>query len=560
MQAEIEAPENINDWVLSLQGIGKERLPSKDESNVPITCSPCKIQVPQESAAFNFENFIRDQLNKTMPNKKEDQARYIVEDVEDSSDDDESSSENAEDCSSSDTSGCLSKDSSDDESQEKAQGGDLAESASEHDAEDEDNAEPEETVGARKGSKDIWLAANRSPIMPSLESIYQKCNSSCHLSGNCAENISGKHIIKLRKEFLGEDMKNAPKDKERASRILKYIKNAREDKKNNLIFNIGGNDVCTPTFLRFLGVMGSVNMRDAPGQWTRLIRKYLAGEADDDNLIKKEELKLDRNEGFASKEAHCIAFINEYCLLFSDAIPLASSEDDDGNIIETMVAPFETITDFFAEYNFHCDTANPPISIIDRAKYGVFKNAWNKLHKLKTVKFMGGKSGFPVCPTCVSITGIKKTACCKRDTITRDVLKKLARLHLKQQATERQHAENFIYLCKKMHEGKPDLAYIDIDPQSVWTGNTPKLQKLNVKQSTHIENRNIGVHIVCGPIDEYISVCTNNLIPGGANVLIETLRFAMEYLGRRLGEFGLILPKKVGIQFDNSGENKVLTF
>jgi hypothetical protein len=309
--------------------------------------------------------------------------------------------------------------------------------------------------------------------------------------------------------------------------------------------------------LRFLGVMGSVNMRDAPGQWTRLIRKVLAGDVDNDSLLKKEELKLDANEGFASKESHCIAFINEYCLFFSDAIPLASSEDGDGNIIETMVAPFETITDFFAEYNFHCDTADPPISILDRAKYGVFKNAWNKLHKAKAVKFMGGKSGFPVCPTCVSITGIKKSACCKRDTITRDVLKKLARLHLKQQATERQHVENFIYLCKKMPEGIPDTAYIDIDPQSTWTGNTPKYQKRNVKQNTHIENRNIGVHVVCGPIDEYISVCTNNLIPGGANVLIETLNFAIEYLSRRLGEFGLVLPKKLGIQFDNSGENKV---
>ena len=104
-------------------------------------------------------------------------------------------------------------------------------------------------------------------------------------------------------------------------------------------------------------------------------------------------------------------------------------------------------------------------------------------------------------------------------------MKKLARLHLKQQATERQHAENFINLCKKMREGQRDMACIDIDPQSVWTGNTPKYQKLNVKQNAVIENRNIGVHIVCGPIDEYISVCTNNLIPGGANVLIATTKF-----------------------------------
>ena len=72
-----------------------------------------------------------------------------------------------------------------------------------------------------------------------------------------------------------------------------------------------------------------------------------------------------------------------------------------------------------------------------------------------------------------------------------------------------------------------------------------------------IENRNIGVHVVCGPIDEYISVSANNLIPGGANVLVEVVRFANKYLGSRLQAVNMVLPRKLALQFDNSGEQKV---
>jgi hypothetical protein len=137
-------------------------------------------------------------------------------------------------------------------------------------------------------------------------------------------------------------------------------------------------------------------------------------------------------------------------------------------------------------------------------------------------------------------------------------MKKLTRLHLTQQATERQHAENFIHEAKKVHDEQPVVAYVDIDPQSTWAGNTPKLMKeRHSTENTVIENRNIGARVVCGPIDEYVSICTNDVIPGGANVLIEVSRYLIEYLAKRLQEFDMILPKKIGFQFDNSGENKV---
>jgi hypothetical protein len=77
------------------------------------------------------------------------------------------------------------------------------------------------------------------------------------------------------------------------------------------------------------------------------------------------------------------------------------------------------------------------------------------------------------------------------------------------------------------------------------------------KPDSIIENRNIGVKITCGPVKEYISVCTNNLIPHGANVVVEVVKYAIEYLAKRLQEHNMVLPKKLGVQGDNSGENKV---
>ena len=226
-----------------------------------------------------------------------------------------------------------------------------------------------------------------------------------------------------------------------------------------------------------------------------------------------------------------------------------------------MVCPFTTITDFYHEYEYHCESASPPIYLQNRAKYTVFRRAFRELQSQHIVKLSGGKSGIPCCSVCTNFLGLKKSACCKRDTITRDVLLKLARLHLLQQSTERQHAENVIHLARKLDEDdRPTVAYFDVDGQSVWTGNTPKFGKKGDRQTkmqTGIENRNIGVRIVCGPIDEYISVCTNNLIPGGANVLVEVTKYACEYLSRRLGEYNMVLPKKLALQFDNSGENKV---
>ena len=63
--------------------------------------------------------------------------------------------------------------------------------------------------------------------------------------------------------------------------------------------------------------------------------------------------------------------------------------------------------------------------------------------------------------------------------------------------------------------------------------------------------------MVCGPIDEYVSICTDITIPGGTNVMIEVTRMAIGILAEKLAAIGFVIPKNLGVQYDNCGENKV---
>jgi hypothetical protein len=421
-----------------------------------------------------------------------------------------------------------------------------------------DDEGSEKQYGGRKSADDGKSVAFHTPVMRALGYVYQPCNSLCYLNGYCTKNISGKSIVDLRNQYFQPEGVDAPKDKERSVLILNYLKRAKHDTDGNIIFKVDEQEVCVSAFLRILGVSTSADLTKAPGQWLRLIKAFDKDENTENNgnLLSYKDLQLKPDDdNFTTWAGHCKAFMNEVAMYFSDCLPMVASEDGS---TEAMQVPYGSRQAFFDEYSYHYQSLGyGPAEI---ASYATFVRAFNTLHSDGVLKLLGGKSGFNSCALCNNVVSIKKSACCKRDTITSEALKKLSRLHILQQSTERQHAENFIKLAKTMHEGQPICGYLDIDPQSTWTGNTPKMDKdRQSKIDFCIENRNIGVRVVCGPIDEYISICTNNLIPHGANVLVEVVRFSIEYLGRRLAEIdpNLILPKKIGLQFDNSGENKV---
>jgi len=48
------------------------------------------------------------------------------------------------------------------------------------------------------------------------------------------------------------------------------------------------------------------------------------------------------------------------------------------------------------------------------------------------------------------------------------------------------------------------------------------------------------------------------MIPGGANIITEVTKRCIEIAADMLSKMGFVLPKKLAVQYDNCGENKVL--
>jgi hypothetical protein len=71
-----------------------------------------------------------------------------------------------------------------------------------------------------------------------------------------------------------------------------------------------------------------------------------------------------------------------------------------------------------------------------------------------------------------------------------------------------------------------------------------------------LPNRQIGVEVVCGDIDEVWLFHTDEYVGGGSNLIVEVIRQVFLELKIRLALKGYSLPKTAYFQFDNCGENK----
>jgi len=281
---------DINDFLASLQR-SRQRGQSSSSS------APQHTNSPQVAAAsFDINAWLQQEIHIAKTKNK-------AESSSNSSDDFQSDSSEGEDEIAADNSDAVASDESDDEeagTEDEVAANDSNAVASEE-SDEEVAVPPSYNTQGRRSAKEAWQSAHMEPLTEGLKAVYQKCNSKCCLSGFCAESISGIELLRLRTAFHGENIASAPKDKERAARIMDYMKAARRDKDDNLVFKIGGKEVCTPTFLRFIGVSCSADMRDAPRQWTRLMKGYLQGVASD-RLLNAKDLALDSGEGFTKKK------------------------------------------------------------------------------------------------------------------------------------------------------------------------------------------------------------------------------------------------------------------
>ena len=266
---------DINDFLASLQK-GRQTVHQKSSSSQSGTQSSNPPRVT--ALSFDINAWLQEEIQIAKTKIKTKVSSKSSDDSQpESSEDEDEDGEVADD-----SSDAVASDESDEESgTEQEAAANSSDSIALEESDVEADALPSYNTQGRRSAKDAWQSAHMEPLTEGLKAVYQRCNSKCCLSGFCAESISGIEILRLRAAFHGENIAAAPKDKERAARIMDYIKSARRDKDDNLVFKIGGKEVCTPTFLRFLGVSCSADMRDAPRQWSRLMKGFIQGDASD---------------------------------------------------------------------------------------------------------------------------------------------------------------------------------------------------------------------------------------------------------------------------------------
>ncbi len=362
-------------------------------------------------------------------------------------------------------------------------------------------------------------------------------------------------VLEERTKFYNPIGESAPSESEKAERILKNLQErSRKDLNNYLYFGIGDYKLCPAAFVRVIGLSNSVDISRAPGQFRRLMQGHLAGHTSSE-LLAKSSLKLDKDEKFTCMKGFQEAFITDLAEFFSDSLPTVKS---DNAPTDTKQLPYKSVNDVYDEFCYQCQTADPPVTKSIYGSLSTFKKVFKKMRNLKKVQLLGGKSGFDTCAFCNHCIAMKKSAAGKRDRQTMDIIRALQRLHLKQQQIERQHCENFIHYAKTQYNelGEPTRWFVELDGMSVFKTMAPKLQKERKHQYPQMENRLIGGRIICGPIDQYIGICASDLIPGGANVLIEATRIAIEILADKLAKLEgrpFILPDRGGLNYDNCG-------
>jgi len=433
----------------------------------------------------------------------------------------------------------------------------------EQQSEDEEDVQPTKKTGGRRGGDDLKNDAFKKPFMGTLASLLAPCNNTCTLGKACTKQVPMDLCFEARQNFFGPLGKPGPGDRDRAAKIMDILKNdSRRDHNDNISFKLNKYRLCTAGYLRIIGLSDSPDLGKAPGQFRRLLTGFLRG-ADDLELLATEKIKLDAKDRYSAARGMQIAFINMLGTYFSDSIPVAKYQKGNA-MVDIRQLPYKHLTDVYNELKYHCETAEPPVSKSIYGSYSLFKKVFDGLHKAKIIQLLGGKQGFQTCYICNHCLAKKKAAAANRDRSTIEVCREIHRLHLKQEQTERQHCENYILLAKTMYntDGQPERWFIELDGMSRYKTLVPKFQKDRkdaMSDDLRVENRLIGARIVCGPIDMYIGITTGELIPGGANPMIEATRMSLETLARKLAELPLpvALPKMGGFNGDNCGDNKV---
>lgn len=158
---------------------------------------------------------------------------------------------------------------------------------------------------------------------------------------------------------------------------------------------------------------------------------------------------------------------------------------------------------------------------------------------------------------------INDTRTTQWDDGQREIIAKYKRAHLIQQETERLYKEITKQRCRELdpRTGFPKEVFIYNDAMTSSRGDIPKyFAKRTSNKGDVIENRLFGVEVICGKLSFIMFVSTNQLVKGGANLIVEMTRLTISKLAEQLQILDQPMPKVFNFQFDNCGENKNITF
>lgn len=182
------------------------------------------------------------------------------------------------------------------------------------------------------------------------------------------------------------------------------------------------------------------------------------------------------------------------------------------------------------------------------------------------VRTMKCKGNFSTCKTCLIAADLLRNRHKKFSAQKRKIILLWRRQHLSQQKTARDELDANRIRARQLdpNTGEPTLALFFADAMTKDTTRSPKEGRGRVPRQAHGTNafdlRIIGVEVVCGPIVGTFIYTTDNMVPSGANIMIEVMRQAQADLVKLLAHRNKKLPCKAIFQFDNGGENKVLLF
>lgn len=135
---------------------------------------------------------------------------------------------------------------------------------------------------------------------------------------------------------------------------------------------------------------------------------------------------------------------------------------------------------------------------------------------------------FETCSVCNNLNDILKDTKREWTTAQIEVVLKIKSLHLFQQAQERLDSLQRREEAKNTFDehGNPLKAYLEIDAYSNYKTLTPiqSTARKSKGDTKRIGNRVMGILVTCGPISTRFVYSLNDLISGGANIMIEVVR------------------------------------